>query len=71
MNIVFLHPNFPAQFLHLAQYFAKSGRHKVVYLTRETKGSHLQGVTVVLYKLARQGTKEIHPYIKLMEEAVL
>ena len=71
MNILFLHPNFPAQFLNLSQYFAQSGRHKVFFLARETHGASLPGVSVAIYKLARGVTKGIHPYVKIMEEAVL
>ncbi|MBQ7479710.1 MAG: glycosyltransferase [Selenomonadaceae bacterium] len=71
MNILFLHPNFPGQFLHLARYFARDEAHRVFFLTKETNGSSLRNVNLGIYKPAREATKGIHPYVKIMEEAVL
>jgi len=71
MNILFLHPNFPAQFLYLAKYFAQSEKNKVFFLTKQTNGNHLGGVNVAVYKEPRAVTKDIHPYVSPMEEAVL
>ena len=71
MNILFLHPNFPGQYLHLASYFAKTGRHNVFFVTKTTNGNKLAGVNVLVYKTARKGTKGIHPYAKYLEDAVL
>ena len=61
MNILFLHPNFPAQFWHLSKALAMMGD-KVVYLTTSTNGNRIGGVTAALYKRARAVTKGIHPY---------
>ncbi|MBQ7479604.1 MAG: glycosyltransferase [Selenomonadaceae bacterium] len=71
MNILFLHPNFPGQFLHLARYFAHQPSNRVFFLAKETHGNKLVGVNVGVYKVAREATKGIHPYVKMMEEAVL
>ncbi len=71
MNLLILHPNFPAQYVHIARHFAKDKRHKVVFLTKETNNNHLQNVNVAIYKLAREATEGIHPYAKFLEEAVL
>ena len=71
MNILFLHPNFPGQFLHLAHHFATEGGHKIMFLTKKTNGNRLLGVTPVLYKTAREPAKETHNYLKPAEEAVL
>ena len=71
MNILFLHPNFPGQFLHLAHYFAAAGGHKVMFLTKKTNGNRLRGVDVAVYKVTREPSKEMHHYMKPMEEAVL
>lgn len=70
MNILFLHPNFPAQFWHLSKAFAQMGN-KVVYLTMKTNGNHLQGVTTAIYKRPREITKGIHEFLQPTEEAVL
>ena len=71
MNILFIHPNFPGQYLHLAQYFARSGEHKIFFLTKQTNGNKLVNVNLAVYKNAREGTKGIHPYAKYLEDAVL
>lgn len=71
MNILFLHPNYPGQFLQLALYLATLNRHNVVYLSRDENGSKLPGVQVAKYKISREATKGVHHYIKLAEEAVL
>ena len=70
MNILFLHPNFPAQFWHLAKAFAEMGD-KVVYLTMQTNGNHIQGVTTVLYKRSWKPAEKLHPFLQTTEEAVL
>ena len=71
MNILFLHPNFPGQFLQLARYLGATGRHKVMYLSKEHNGSQLPGVQVAMHKKPREATPGIHRYLKLAEEAVL
>ena len=71
MNILFLHPNFPGQFLHLSRYFAHMGGNNVMFLTKETNGNRLRGVNVAVYKASREASKEIHHYLRPTEEAVL
>lgn len=71
MNILILHPNFPGQYLHLARYFARTGRDRVVFLTKETHQNRLWNVDVGVYKAARETTKGVHHYVKQLEAAVL
>ena len=71
MNLLILHPNFPAQYIHIARHFADDPRHKVVFLTKETNGNQMKNVNVGLYKPARESTEGIHPYVKFLEDAVL
>ncbi len=71
MNILFLHPNFPGQFLQLSRYLGATGRHKVMFLSKDQNGSKLPGVNVGMYARPREATKKLHPYLKLTEEAVL
>jgi|GEM_PF-39910 len=71
MNILFIHPNYPAQFLHLAQYFANNGNHRVFFLTTNTSGNRIKNINIAIYKTGREGTKNIHPYVKPLEDAVL
>ena len=71
MNFLFLHPNFPGQYLQLSRYLGHTGRHNVMFLSAGTNGSRLQGVQVGIYKPKRKATKGVHHYIKTAEEAVL
>ena len=71
MNILFIHPNFPAQFWHLSQALAQMGGNKVYFLTTKTNGNKIGGVTTVLYKRNREVTKDIHPWLKPVDEAII
>lgn len=71
VNLLFLHPNFPGQFLHLARHFAKNSNNRVVFLSKQTHGNNLKGVEVAIYKAAREATPGVHPYVRPLEEAVL
>lgn len=71
MNFLFLHPNFPGQFLQLSRYLGATGRHRVMYLSKESNGSKLPGVQVAIHKKPREATEGIHHYLRLAEEAVL
>lgn len=69
-RILFLHPNFPAQFRHLVMTLAKSPKHQVVYGTAREEGQ-IQRVQKILYKLSRQVRPETHHYVQPLERAVL
>ena len=71
MNILFIHPNFPAQFWHLSSALAQMGGNKVWFLTTKTNGNKIGGVTTVLYKRSREITKGIHPWLEPVEEAII
>lgn len=70
MNILFMHPNFPAQHAWLAMAFARSKRNKVVFICKEDAGN-VPGVDKVIYKTSREQDKNIHHYLRPIEEAVL
>ncbi|MDJ0660847.1 MAG: glycosyltransferase family 4 protein [Crocosphaera sp.] len=70
MNILFLHPNFPAQFRHVATVLAKNPKNKVVFGTKRKEGS-LPGVFKAIYTPSRQARPETHHYVRTLENAVL
>jgi len=70
MNILFLHRNFPAQFVHLAQYFAKDPNNKVVFITGRKEGN-IENVIKVVYEPVRQVSTQIHNYLKFTEDSIL
>ncbi len=71
MNILFMHPNFPGQFLYLARHMAQVDGHHVMFLTKETHGNRLGKVTTVIYKPKPLANEKQRSYLQLAEEAVL
>ncbi|WP_446354453.1 glycosyltransferase [Coleofasciculus sp. G2-EDA-02] len=70
MRILFLHPNFPAQFRHVAAALAKDSRHQVVFGTTRRQGG-LPGVQKAVYRPSREARQETHHYIRPLETAAL
>lgn len=70
MKILFLHPNFPAQFRHLAVTLAKNPNNRVVFGTNRREGS-LPGVLKALYTSDTQPRPQTHHYVRPLENAVL
>jgi glycosyltransferase involved in cell wall biosynthesis len=70
MRILFLHPNFPAQFRHLATVLAQNKQYKVVFGTNREEG-HISGVHKVIYAKSRTARPETHHYVRPLENAVL
>lgn len=56
MKIIFIHPNFPAQFRHLAAAFGSQERNQVVFVTATTRPDwEITGVRKVIYQAAASG----------------
>jgi glycosyltransferase involved in cell wall biosynthesis/parvulin-like peptidyl-prolyl isomerase len=70
MRILFLHPNFPAQFRHVAAALAKDKHNQVFFGTTRKEGS-LPGVNRVVYSPKREARPETHHYVRPLENAVL
>jgi glycosyltransferase involved in cell wall biosynthesis len=70
MKILFLHPNFPAQFRHLAAALAQNPVNQVVFGTNREQGE-LPGVQKLLYQVSREPAAETHRYVRSLEKAVL
>lgn len=69
MNILFVHQNFPAQFVHLAPALAALG-HRVIALAINQR-QPLTGVEVVLYKPQKQNAPQIHPWALDFETKII
>jgi len=70
MKILFLHPNFPAQFRHLATVLGQDKQNMVVYATNRRDGS-IPGVNKIVYEKSRTARPETHHYVRPLENAVL
>ncbi|GAB4464529.1 MAG: glycosyltransferase family 4 protein [Elainellaceae cyanobacterium] len=71
MRVLFLHNNFPAQYLHLSQLLAADPDNTVVFGTKHTENVQLAGVHKVNFAPSREPTPNIHHYVRNYESAVL
>lgn len=69
MRVVFLHSNFPAQFVHLAAKLAQNPANQVVYVTGREEGA-LTGVRKIVYKKQGEVSPHTHNYLRSFENAV-
>ena len=71
--LLFLHGNFPGQFLDIAPFLAAKLGARVVFLTvsNNSQGMVLPGVECHRFERHREAGKETHHYLKTVEVAVL
>ncbi len=69
MKIWFVHQNFPGQYKHVAQHFARSGEHEVVTIGEATR-LEIPGAKQFTYKKPNGAGEKTHPYIRGLEAAV-
>lgn len=70
MNILFVHQNFPGQYLHLARHLAALPGHRVVALSQRRDGD-VPGVQTIRYQPQREVAAGLHHYLKPTEAGVL
>lgn len=70
MKILFVHQNFPGQYLHLASHLGAIPGNQVVFITQR-KDANLPGVRNIVYKPRREATPKMHPYLRSTEAYVL
>lgn len=69
MNFLFIHPNFPAQFRHMAQWLGGNG-HSVVFATENARPEwEIPGVTKAVYKLRKNPTESFGFFQPLQQAA--
>jgi glycosyltransferase involved in cell wall biosynthesis len=66
MNVLFIHQNFPAQFVHLAPALAADPKNDIRALTPSRRPCPA-GVKLHTYKIKRSSSKDIHPWLSDME----
>ena len=67
MNWLFIHQNFPGQFVHAARHLAAAGD-QVVFIT-QARDRELQGVRKIVYAPPRRATGA-HPYVQEFNTAI-
>lgn len=60
MNLLFIHPNMPGQYKHLARAFGAEGGHRIFFITKH-KTAEIPGVTRVTYAM-KKPEKPIAPH---------
>lgn len=70
MKILFIHPNFPGQFKHLAAAFGQDKNNQVLFACRYDNKPDIKGVTKVKYRVTREPSKDAHRYLIGFEQAV-
>jgi glycosyltransferase involved in cell wall biosynthesis len=70
MRILFLHPNFPAQFRHLVTALTQYPEHQVIFGTKSEEGN-IVGARKAIYKSSREVHQNTHQYVRNLENAVL
>ncbi len=71
MKILFLHPNMPGQYKHIAKAMAADPNNQVVFLTKPKPGVEIENVTKIEYNVKRDSKPETHRYIIGFERGVL
>ncbi|WP_062212011.1 glycosyltransferase family 4 protein [Aureimonas sp. AU12] len=67
-TLLFVHQNFPGQFLHLCR--ALSAENRIFFITKPTQ-NRLSNVRLVEYTPHRKPNPETHLYLRTLEDAVL
>ncbi len=70
MKYLFVHQNFPGQYLHLAKHLAARDRDEIVFLA-EPNANFIAGVRKVVYRLPRGPSRTTHPDAREFEIASL
>ncbi len=70
MNFLFVHQNFPGQYLHLAQHLAVMPGNRVVAITQR-QVANLPGIHKIRYRPQRGVTPNLHNYLRCTEVGVL
>lgn len=69
MVIIFIHQNFPAQYLHIARRLAKQSTNQVYFITQASH-NELPGIRKLVYKPTLPVLSSCHPYTLTFDTAV-
>ena len=69
MRYLFVHQNFPGQFLHLVRRLLEEGGHDIVFIS-EPSTSQIPGVRRVVYRMPEYAQEAVHPHARDWDRAV-
>jgi glycosyltransferase involved in cell wall biosynthesis len=67
--VVFIHQNFPAQYLHVARHLGQTPGNRVYFIT-QAEHNELPGVIKLIYKPDHPANTACHPYTTALDTAV-
>jgi glycosyltransferase involved in cell wall biosynthesis len=70
VKFLFVHQNFPAQFLHLVRHLNAAGKHELVFIS-EPNRNNIPGVRKVVYQMPRGASAETHPDAREFEQSAV
>jgi glycosyltransferase involved in cell wall biosynthesis len=70
MKFLFVHQNFPGQYLHLVRHLVSIPGNEVVFMTQRKEGD-IPSVKKIVYQPSRKITKGIHHYLEGTEAGIL
>lgn len=70
MKYLFVHPNMPGQYKHIARIAAEDEKNQVVFITKPKPGLEIPNVTKIEYKVEREASPDVHSYLVGIERAV-
>ncbi|MBS1063509.1 glycosyltransferase family 4 protein [Gluconobacter wancherniae] len=70
MRYLFVHQNFPGQFLHFVRYLHEQGGNEIVFISEANEGS-IDGVRRAIYRVPRLPSSATHPHLREFEYALL
>jgi glycosyltransferase involved in cell wall biosynthesis len=68
VNFLFIHQNYPAQYLHLIRHLLDRGGHQIVFIS-EANPNVLPGVRRALYQVPPYTQEHVHPYAHDLDRA--
>ncbi len=69
MKYLFVHQNFPGQFLHLVRHLVAAGKHDIVFIT-EPNANIISGVRKVPYRRPAGASIDTHPAVRELDAAM-
>ena len=70
MKYLFVHQNFPGQYLHLVRHLAAMNKHEILFLTEENENA-IPGVRKMVYTMKREANPGTHGNAREFEQAMI
>ncbi|GFE96171.1 MULTISPECIES: glycosyltransferase family 4 protein [unclassified Gluconobacter] len=70
MRYLFVHQNFPGQFLHFVRHLHEQGGNEIVFIS-EANAGEVPGVRRVIYRVPRLPSSSTHPHLREFEYGIL